>query len=87
MKYVAIIEYTSDQEKVQAIRPAHRAYASELKEQGKLAAAGPFTDDSGALIIYEAESEAEARGLLENDPFHAGGVFLRYELRPWRQVF
>jgi hypothetical protein len=24
-----------------------------LQEKGQLAAAGPFTDDSGALIIYE----------------------------------
>ena len=60
MKYAACIRYgNSDQ--IATVRPRHREYLGSLKEQGKLAASGPFTDDSGALIIYEAESEAEAR--------------------------
>lgn len=87
MKYAAVIQYHEDQEKVEAIRPAHREYLGGLKAQGKLWASGPFTDGSGALIIYEAESPEEAATLLENDPFCTGGVFARWEIRPWRQVF
>jgi uncharacterized protein len=51
-----------------------------------LVACGPFTDDSGALIIYEANSPEEAEKLLQNDPFHQNGVFLRYQIRPWHAV-
>lgn len=87
MKYAAVINYIPDQEKVQAVRPAHREYLSQLKSRGKLWASGPFTDGSGALIIYEAESEEEARRLLEGDPFHENGVFASWELHPWQQVF
>lgn len=86
MKFAAIIEYAQDKAKIAEIRPVHRQYLALLKKNGKLAASGPFTDDSGALIIYEAASKEEAVGLLQGDPFHKNGVFLKYELRPWNTV-
>ncbi len=86
MKYAAFIEY-ANQEIIANIRPAHREYLGTLKENGQLAASGPFTDDSGALIIYETETEDEARSLIENDPFSKAGVFSSYTLKPWNQVF
>ena len=86
MKYAAIIEYTRDNDKVQSIRPVHRQYLMSLRERGQLAAAGPFTDDSGALIVYEAASVEEAEKLLQGDPFHQNGIFLTYVLRPWNPV-
>lgn len=86
MKYAAFIEY-DNRDQIPAVRPKHREYLTSLKEQGKLFASGPFTDDSGALIIYEAESEAEARELIEGDPFHQAGVFAKIDLREWNKVF
>jgi uncharacterized protein YciI len=86
MKYAAIIEYTQDREKIQAHRPVHRQYLASLRERGQLAASGPFTDESGALIVYEAASAAEAEKLLQGDPFHQNGIFLKYVLRPWNPV-
>jgi uncharacterized protein len=64
----------------------HRQYLAGLKVGGQLAAAGPFSEDSGALIIYEAGSVEEAESLLRGDPFHKNGVFVRYQLRPWNPV-
>jgi uncharacterized protein len=87
MRYAAIIEYINDAEKVQSVRPVHREYLGKLRESGRLAASGPFTDGSGALIIYEAESPEEAERLLQDDPFHAAGVFQSWVIRPWNQVF
>jgi uncharacterized protein YciI len=86
MKFAAIIEYSQDQEKVQALRPVHRQYLKQLLEKGQLVAAGPLTDGSGALIIYEAGTRDEAEQLLRGDPFHANGIFLQYQLRPWNPV-
>lgn len=86
MKFAAIIEYLQDKEKVAAARPEHRQYLAKLKANGQLAVSGPFTDDSGALIIYEAESVQDAERLLQGDPFHASGIFVRWELRPWNPV-
>jgi uncharacterized protein len=86
MKFAAVIEYIKDQSKIQSIRPSHRQYLTSLREQGKLAASGPFTDDSGALIIYEAGTREEAEKLLQGDPFFENGIFLHYHIRPWNPV-
>jgi uncharacterized protein YciI len=86
VKYAAIIEYAQDKAKIAEIRPVHRQYLASLRERGQLAASGPFTDDSGALIIYEASSREEAEQFLQADPFNKGGIFLRYQLRPWNPV-
>lgn len=87
MKYAATIEYIADAEKVNAHRPAHRAYLTSLVEKDQLFASGPFDDAPGALIVYEAESAAEAEALLLGDPFHAAGVFVRWTIRPWKVIF
>lgn len=86
MKFAAIIEYLQDADKVQSIRPAHRQYLATLKERRQLALSGPFTDGSGALIVYEAGNAAEAEALLKGDPFHQNGIFLSWVLRPWNPV-
>jgi uncharacterized protein len=87
MKFPAVIEYTADKAKIAEIRPLHRQYLATLQEKGQLAAAGPFTDDSGALIIYEAGTREEAEALLKADPFNQNGIFASFQLRPWKPVF
>jgi uncharacterized protein YciI len=87
MKFAASIEYTPDKAKIAAVRPAHREYLTTLLQTGRLAAAGPYTDDSGALIVYEADTPEQAEALLKADPFHAGGVFVRWTLKAWKTVF
>ena len=85
-KFVALLTFGRDQEKRLETRPKHREYLKSLFEAGKIAASGPFADDSGALIIYNAESAEEARQLLDNDPFTTAGVLANAELREWNQV-
>jgi uncharacterized protein YciI len=86
MKFAAIIEYIPDKAKIAEIRPAHRQHLSALKAQGQLVACGPFTDDSGALIVYEAATREEAEQFIQNDPFAKNGIFVRYQLKPWNVV-
>ena len=86
MKFAAIIEYAQDKAKIQSIRPVHRQYLTGLRERGQLAASGPFTDDSGALIIYEAATAEEAEKLIQGDPFCQNGIFLKWQVRPWNPV-
>lgn len=87
MKFAAVIEYSQDKEKVEAVRPSHRAYLTSLMEKNQLVAAGPFEDGYGALIIYEADSEEGVEALMKADPFHAAGIFIRWTVRPWKMVF
>ena len=87
MKFAAIIEYTTDLAKTEAVRPQHRQYLAALKERGQLAVSGPFTDGPGALIVYEAATREEAEALLRGDPFHANGIFVTWQVRAWNPVF
>jgi uncharacterized protein len=86
MKFAAIIEYIQNKEKIAAIRPVHRQYLASLKEKGQLAVSGPFTDDWGALIVYEAGTRDEAEKLLQGDPFCQNGIFVKWTIRPWNTV-
>jgi uncharacterized protein YciI len=86
MKFAAVIAYTPDKAKIAEVRPVHRQYLAGLKAKGQLAVAGPFPDDSGAIIVYEAASREEAESLLQGDPFHTNGIFQQYQLRPWNPV-
>lgn len=87
MKYAAVIEYSQDKEKVEAARPAHRAYLTGLIQKGQLFASGPFEDGYGALIVYEADSPEAVEALMAADPFYTAGVFVRWTVRPWKVVF
>lgn len=86
MKFAAVIEYIQDMDKIQSLRSVHRQYLTQLRDRGQLAASGPFIDDWGALIIYEAASVEEAEKLLRGDPFHQNGIFVRWVMRPWNPV-
>jgi uncharacterized protein YciI len=84
--FAAILTYTDDAERIQNVRPKHREYLKGLLDQGKIVQSGPFTDDSGALIIYEAEDISEAQVMLTNDPFATNGVIVSAELKEWKIV-
>ena len=87
MKYAASIEYSQDKAKVEAARPAHRAYLTSLIQKDQLFASGPYDDGSGALIVYEADSPEAVDALMKADPFFAAEVFLKWTVRPWKVVF
>ena len=75
-------------EDVKAALPDHLAYQAELERAGKLALAGPMSDETGehmqgmGLIIYRAESLDAARVLAEGDPMHKSGA-RSFVLRRW----
>jgi uncharacterized protein YciI len=87
MIYAVLYEYVREAEKITRVRPSHRQYLTKLLEAGNLVAAGPCTDDSGALIIYQASDETQLRQFITGDPFHQEGVFLRWTVKPWKPVF
>jgi uncharacterized protein YciI len=86
MKFAVIYEYTSDKAKIQSHRPDHRQYLTMLRDHGQLVVAGPFTDDSGSLIVYEAATPAEVESIMRDDPFAKNGIFVSHVIRPWNPV-
>jgi uncharacterized protein YciI len=84
-RFVALMTF-GDRERRLEVRPRHREYLAELHGQGKLHESGPFADETGALIVYEAASEAEARSLIDADPYFSAGVISSVEVREWRRT-
>ena len=87
MIYAAICQYTPDSSIIAKARPSHREYLTELQSRDKLMISGPFSDDKGGLLVYEADSVEEVDKMVREDPFAIHGVFVSWEIRPWTVVF
>jgi uncharacterized protein YciI len=78
-------------DKPQAEQPLqeHGKYIWQLHVAGKLRLAGPFEDDCGGAAVIEAEHEAAARWIADNDPAVISKVFESdlhpFRLIPWEQ--
>ncbi|HTW19974.1 MAG TPA: YciI family protein [Mycobacteriales bacterium] len=66
-------------------RPAHRDRLAALHAEGRLLAAGPWSDDSGALIVLTT-GEAEAREIMAADPFYSTPGVTVAAVREWNPV-
>lgn len=83
--FVVEISFDSDPRRLEA-RPAHRERLKELRERGVLVMAGPWADDTGALLVFDVESEAEVADVLKADPYYAlPGVTVR-STRQWNPL-
>jgi uncharacterized protein YciI len=84
--FAVTIKFTHDTERRVQVRPTHREYLKKLLEAGKLHESGPFVDDSGALIIYDAADVAEVQELLANDPYAPNGIVETVTINEWNRV-
>jgi uncharacterized protein len=74
-------------EKRAPFRQAHLDGLAKQKADGVLVTIGPTQDLSQVFGIYEAESEAIVRQLVEADPYWQNGVWTMYEVKEWIQAF
>jgi len=79
---IVLITYTAPMETVGEHTPAHRAYLAALNAQGKLLASGPFVPRTGGALLLRVADEAEAKAILDGDPFKQRGV-ATHDLRVW----
>ena len=84
--FAAVIKFTDDVERRQQVRPTHREYLKSLLEQGKLFESGPFGDDSGALLIYDAADIAEVQEIMGADPYVPNGIIAEVQINEWNRV-
>ncbi len=82
MKYAAIIEYGGNKDHLKVNHAAHRVYLRTFLENGQLRAAGPFTDDAGALWVFDADSAEAAEDIVRGDPLVEAGVITSWTIRP-----
>lgn len=88
MSFFAVQYQYAVDDRVEQIRPDHRAYLRSLAERGALRASGPYVGvgDPSALLIFEAASEGEVRDLLAHDPFQQEGLVVDWSVTEWNPV-
>lgn len=66
-----------------AARDDHFAHIEQVID--RVLIAGPLRDETGAftgsLLVIDAADEADARALIERDPYYAAGIWDRVETR------
>jgi uncharacterized protein YciI len=65
----------------------HGRYLQEQMTKGALQLAGPFLDDSGGLILYNARDVAAVRAIAEHDPGVVAGILAVESIRPFLLAF
>jgi uncharacterized protein len=85
-RFVALLTFGEDEELRLRTRPTHREYLRDLFDAGKLRMSGPWADDTGAMLVYEASDLEEATALLDRDPYRTAGVIADARIREWRIV-
>ncbi|MBP3087807.1 hypothetical protein EML15_01385 [Corynebacterium sp. sy017] len=67
--------YDTESSTIDQLRPPHRAFLAQLKEEGKLVGSGRLVEGTGAgnaiiiLQLSENSTIADVEKLLEDDPF------------------
>lgn len=85
MKYFAVFLPIMSPEKSQQYRPEHLAFLEKHRNEGRIFANGKFSDGSGGLVIYLAESVEEVLELVRQDPYVVEGA-RGYEIHEWEVV-
>ncbi|KOV75549.1 YciI family protein [Nocardia sp. NRRL S-836] len=82
-RFAVELVFGPDNEKRLAVRPAHREYIASLVEKGVVLAAGPYADDTGAMIVYEAADETAVKEVIAADPYTPANVVEQWNIREW----
>ncbi len=81
--WIVELSFTSEPERL-AARAAHRARLAALHDRGIVRMAGPFADDTGAVIVLDAPDRKAVDDILSGDPyFTTPGVTVAH-VRDWR---
>src|SRR6266480_6951748 len=64
----------------------HAEFIDRLVDEGFISMGGPFVDEGGALLIFNAEDENEVREKLKNDPWFEQGILKLQSVKRW-QIF
>jgi uncharacterized protein YciI len=82
--YAVQLAFSDDSARLE-LRRAHRERLAGLAADGTLLAAGPWSDDSGALLVFVVDDREALDRILREDPYYsAPGVAL--SVREWNPV-
>ncbi|NUR72565.1 MAG: hypothetical protein HOU81_17245 [Hamadaea sp.] len=68
-----------------AARPAHREYLAKLHAEGVVVVSGPWTDDTGALLIFDVD-RARLDEILADDAYYRTPGVTVASVREWSPI-
>jgi uncharacterized protein len=81
--WIVELTFTSEPERLTA-RAAHRNRLAALHTQGTVRMAGPFADDSGAMIILDVPDRQAVDGLITADSYFTTPGVTVNQIRNWQ---
>ena len=79
------IAFAPEAEARLALRPAHREKLAALHAAGTLIAAGPYADESGALLLFRAD-RPEVEAAIADDPYYRAPGVTVVSIAEWSLV-
>jgi uncharacterized protein YciI len=64
----------------------HAAFIDQLVDEGFVLIGGPLVDESGAMLVVNADDENEVREKLKKDPWFERGILKLESVKRW-QIF
>jgi uncharacterized protein len=82
--YAVTLTFSDDPARLE-LRPGHRERLAALVDDGKLLAAGPWTDDTGSLLVFLVAERDELDEILAADPYYSAPGVTR-AVHEWNPV-
>jgi uncharacterized protein YciI len=83
--YAVQLAFSDDPARLEG-RPAHREKLVEHLAAGRLLAAGPYTDESGALLVFLVDDRRGIDQILADDPYYSGPGVTVAGVEEWNPV-
>ena len=80
--YLMISKYLAPLEQLDEARPEHALYLDGLEKAGYVVTAGRQDPPVGGVIVFDVDTEDEARTLIADDPYVKKGLAV-YEPYGW----
>jgi uncharacterized protein len=83
--YAVQLAFSDDPARLE-LRPAHRERLAAHAAAGRLLAAGPWSDDSGALLVFLVGDRTALDVLLAEDPYYSAAGVTVASIEEWNPV-
>jgi uncharacterized protein YciI len=80
-----VLAFAPDSAARLALRPAHRQELAALHAAGTLVAAGPYADETGALLLFDA-NRADVDAAMAADPYYRAPGVTVVAITEWSPV-
>jgi uncharacterized protein YciI len=84
--YAVVLAYDPADDSRLGLRPAHRQRLAGLASDGRLLAAGPWSGDTGALLIYRVDRREDLDAILAEDPYYSAPGVTVTAVEEWDPV-